>query len=106
MSGTVDSLSIKINASAKGANQQLDKLVEKMVLLRSTINGINVGNLNSLSTSIQNFSKAASGLSQVKTAAFTRMAKGIEKLSNIRKGELNRAAIAITNISKAHSCRI
>ncbi len=103
MSGTVDSLSIKINASAKGANQQLDKLVEKMVLLRSTINGINVGNLNSLSTSIQNFSKAASGLSQVKTADFTRMAKGIEKLSNIRKGELNRAAIAITNISKACS---
>lgn len=103
MSGTVDSLSIKINASAKGANQQLDKLVEKMVLLRSTINGINVGNLNSLSTSIQNFSKAALGLSQVKTADFTRMAKGIEKLSNIRKGELNRAAIAITNISKACS---
>lgn len=103
MSGMVDSLSIKINASAKGANQQLDKLVEKMVQLRSTINGINVGNLNSLSTSIQNFSKAASGLSQVKTTDFTRMAKGIEKLSNIRKGELNRAATAITNISKACS---
>ena len=103
MPGAVDSLNIRIDASARGANQQLDKLVEKMVLLRSTINGINVGNLNSLSASIQNFSKAASGLSQVKTADFTRMAKGIEKLSNIRKGELNRAAIAITNISKACS---
>ena len=103
MAGAVDSLNIKINASARGANQQLDKLVQKMVELRSTVNGINMGNLNSLSASIQNFSKAASGLSQVKTTDFTRMAKGIEKLMNIRKGELNGAANAITHISKALS---
>lgn len=103
MSATVDSLNIKIDASARGANQQLDKLVQKMIQLRSTVNGINVGNLNTMAASIQNFSKAASGLNQVKTSDFTRMAKGIEKLSNIRKGELNRAATAITNISKAFS---
>lgn len=103
MAGTVDNLNIKIDASARGANQQLDKLVQKMIQLRSTVNGINVGNLNNLSISIRNFSRAASGLSQVKTTDFTRMAKGIEKLSNIRKGELNKAAGAITNISKAFS---
>ena len=34
MSATVDSLNIKIDASARGANQQLDKLVQKMVQLR------------------------------------------------------------------------
>lgn len=103
MSAPVDSLSIKIDASARGANQQLDKLVQKMIQLRSTINGMNIGNLNNVSASIQNFAKAASGLNQVKTSDFTRMAKSIEKLSNIRKGELNRAASAITNISKAFS---
>lgn len=103
MAGTVDNLNIKIDASARGANQQLDKLVQKMIQLRSTVNGINVGNLNNLSISIRNFSRAASGLSQVKTTDFTRMAKGIEKLSNIREGELNKAAGAITNISKAFS---
>lgn len=103
MAGTVDNLNIKIDASARGANQQLDKLVQKMIQLRSTVNGINVGNLNNLSISIRNFSRAASGLSQVKTSDFTRMAKGIEKLSNIREGELNKAAGAITNISKAFS---
>lgn len=103
MSATVDSLSIKVDASARGANQQLDKLVQKMIQLRSTVNGINVGNLNTMAASIQNFSKAAAGLNQVKTSDFTRMAKSIEKLSNIRNGELNRAATAITNISKAFS---
>ena len=103
MAGTVDNLNIKIDASARGANQQLDKLVQKMIQLRSTVNGINVGNLNNLSISIRNFSRAASGLSQVKTTDFSRMAKGIEKLSNIREGELNKAAGAITNISKAVS---
>lgn len=103
MSAPVDSLSIKVDASARGANQQLDKLVQKMIQLRSSVNSIKVGNLNTMAASIQNFSKAASGLSQVKTSDFTRMAKSIEKLSNIRKGELNRAATAITNISKAFS---
>lgn len=103
MSATVDSLSIKVDASARSASKQLDILVEKMIKLRSTVDGISVGNLNNLSLSIQNFSKAAKGLGEVKTADFTRMAKGIEKLSNIRKGELNRAATAITNISKALS---
>lgn len=103
MAGTVDNLNIKIDASARGANQQLDKLVQKMIQLRSTVNGINVGNLNNLSISIRNFSRAASGLSQIKTTDFSRMAKGIEKLSNIREGELNKAAGAITNISKAFS---
>lgn len=103
MSGTVDSLNIKIDASAKGANRQLDTLVQKMIELRSTVNGINVGNLNNLATSMQNFSKAASGLNQVKTTDFTRMAKCIEKLSQINKNELNEAAKAIGNISKAFS---
>lgn len=103
MSATVDSLNIKIDASARGANQQLDKLVQKMVQLRSSVNGISVGNLDTLSNSIKNFSRAASGLNQVKASDFTRLAKNIEKLSNIRKSELNRAATAITNISKAFS---
>ena len=103
MSGTVDSLNIKIDASARGANRQLDTLVQKMIELRSTVNGINVGNLNNLATSMQNFSKAASGLNQVKTTDFTRMAKCIEKLSQINKNELNEAAKAIGNISKAFS---
>ena len=103
MSAPVDSLSIKIDASARGANKQLDTLVQKMMQLRSSVNVIKVGNLNTVAAGIQNFSKAAAGLNQVKTSDFTRMAKSIEKLSNIRKGELNRAATAITNISKAFS---
>lgn len=36
----VDSLNIKVEASARGANQQLDKLVQKMMELRRTLGGI------------------------------------------------------------------
>lgn len=103
MSAPVDSLSIKIDASARGANKQLDTLVQKMMQLRSSVNGIKVGNLNTVAAGIQNFSKAAAGLNQVKTSDFTRMAKAIEKISNINQGDLNRAAGAIRNISKAFS---
>lgn len=90
--GNVDSLSIKIDASARGANQQLEKLVEKMMRLRQVVNGINVGNLGKMAASIQNFSKAATGLGEVKTSDFTRMANNLEKLANIKASNLEQTA--------------
>lgn len=95
MSAPVDSLSIKVDTSARSANQQLDKLVQKMVQLRSTVNGINVGNLSKMATSIQDFSKAATGLNQVKTSDFTRMAKNIEKLTNVNSSNLDKSARSV-----------
>lgn len=93
--GNVDSLSIKVDTSARSANQQLDKLVQKMVQLRSTVNGINLGNLNKMAGSIQNFSKAVTGLRGVKTSDFTRMAKGIEKLANVNSSNLDKSAQSV-----------
>ncbi len=90
--GNIDSLSIKIDASARGANQQLDKLVDKMVQLRSAVNGINVGNLGKMAASIQNFSKAVTGLREVKASDFTRMANNLEKLANIKASNLEQTA--------------
>ena len=90
--GNIDSLSIKIDASARGANQQLEKLVEKMVQLRSAVNGINVGNLGKMAASIQNFSKAVTGLREVKSSDFTRMAGNLEKLANVKASNLEQTA--------------
>lgn len=95
MSAPVDSLNIKVDASARSANQQLDKLVQKMVQLRSTVNGINIGNLNKMAAGIQNFSKAVTGLNQVKTSDFTRMAKNIEKLTNVNSSNLDKSAQSV-----------
>lgn len=95
MSAPVDSLSIKVDASARSANQQLDNLVQKMVQLRSTINDINIENLNKMAASIQNFSKAITGLNQVKTSDFTRMAKNIEKLTNVNSSNLDKSAQSV-----------
>lgn len=95
MSVPVDSLNIKADVSARSANQQLDKLVQKMVQLRSTVNGINIGNLNKMAAGIQNFSKAVTGLNQVKTSDFTRMAKNIEKLTNVNSSNLDKSAQSV-----------
>lgn len=93
--GNVDSLNIKVDAAARDANQQLDELVQRMIQLRSTINGINVGNLNKITGSIQNFSKAATGLRRVKTSDFTRMAKSLEKITNINSANLDKSAQSV-----------
>lgn len=83
----VDSLNIKVEASARGANQQLDKLVQKMMELRRTLGGIQTNELNAFAKSLHNFSDAAKAMSGVKTSDFTRMAKGLDQLANVQKIE-------------------
>ena len=83
----VDSLNIKVEASARGANQQLDKLVQKMMELRRTLGGIQTNELNAFAKSLHNFSDAAKAMSGVKTSDFTRMAKGLDQLANVQKME-------------------
>lgn len=39
----IDSLNIKVDASARSANEQLDKLVKKMMELRRTLGGLCCG---------------------------------------------------------------
>ena len=83
----VDSLNIKVEASARGANQQLDKLVQKMMELRRTLGGIQTNELNAFAKSLHNFSDAAKAMSGVKTSDFIRMAKGLDQLANVQKME-------------------
>lgn len=83
----VDSLNIKVEASARGANQQLDKLVQKMMELRRTLGGIQTNELNAFAKSLHNFSDAAKAMSGVKTSDFTRMAKGLDQFANVQKME-------------------
>lgn len=83
----VDSLNIKVDASARSANQQLDKLVKKMVELRQTLGTINVDGLNAFTKSMNHFTNAAKALSGIKTSDFTKMAKNLDKLSDTQKLE-------------------
>ena len=83
----IDSLNIKVDASARSANEQLDKLVKKMMELRRTLGGLNANELNAFASGMSHFTKAAQALSGVKTSDFTKLAKGLDKLADARKLE-------------------
>ena len=55
----IDSLNIKVDASAQSANEQLDKLVKKMMELRRTLDGLNANELNTFESGRNHFTKAA-----------------------------------------------
>lgn len=83
----IDSLNIKVDASAQSANGQLDKLVKKMMELRRTLGGLNANELNTFASGMNHFTKAAQALSGVKTSDFAKLAKGLDKLADAKKLE-------------------
>ena len=74
MGAEVDSLDIKISASATRANNQIDKLINNISKLSASLGTLNTGNLTGLANGVQKLSTSMKGMSSVKGADFTRIA--------------------------------
>lgn len=101
MPDVVDTLQVKIEGSAESANKSVDKLVEKLGRLTTSISGLNKSNFTGFSVGVNNLSKAMQGLSSVKLPDYTRLAKGIDKLSTINSAQIDNAGNAIQQLGKA-----
>ena len=84
MSDVIDDLKVQIDASTQSADAKLDKFIVKMMKLQSTITGLEMSNvsniasgINQISASIQNFNN------RTKTADFSRVATGMNKLATV-----------------------
>lgn len=84
MSDVIDDLKVQIDASTQSADAKLDKFIAKMMKLQSTITGLEMSNvsniasgINQISASIQNFNN------RTKTADFSRVATGMNKLATV-----------------------
>lgn len=84
MSDVIDDLKVQIDASTQSADAKLDKFIAQMMKLQSTITGLEMSNvsniasgINQISASIQNFNNRA------KTADFSRVATGMNKLATV-----------------------
>lgn len=110
MSDVIDELKIQIDASAKNADAKLDKFIDKMLQLQSAITSVKMSNatniasgINQITSSVQNFNK------NTKTADFTRIATGLNKLSAVDSFAVSAVAKSIvefvssmTGIDKIH----
>lgn len=96
----IDSLQIQISADAASAAAGLEKLSASLGRIKSAISGIDTSGfqqlasgINQLSTSIQNFS------TRTKTADFTRIATGLNRLSNVNVQGVSDASRAISTLT-------
>lgn len=95
MGDVIDELKIQIDASAKNADAKLDKFIDRMFKLQSAITGLEMSNasrvasgINQISNAVQNFNTRS------KTADFTRIASGMNRIAGVD-------AVGVSNTARA-----
>lgn len=103
MSETVESLDIKINATAKSAKDEITNLVGKIDVLTSSLSKINGSNLSGLANGVSKLGNATKTLSGVKATDYNRIAKGFERFAKIDVGGLSRTASGLNTLANGLS---
>ena len=99
MSETIESLDIKINATAKSAKDEITNLVGKIDVLTSSLSKINGSNLSGLANGVSKLGNATKTLSGVKATDYNRIAKGFERFAKIDVGGLSRTASGLNTLA-------
>ena len=101
MGAEIDSLYINIDAQAVKANDAIDRLSVKLDRLSTSLERVDGSKLSGLANGVQRLGNAMQIMNNVKTADFTRLANNLQKLSAIDTASINKAASAVTQISKS-----
>ena len=97
---TIDSLQLKISADAQSAEKSIARLADSLLRLQSSLKGITGGQFQNLSSGITELSNSMQQFSgSVKTADFTRIATGLNKLSSVNVQGVSDASRAINTLT-------
>lgn len=99
----VDNLEIRIESEAKKALTNLDSLSDKLDKVSTSLSKVNSSGLNSFAGSVRNLSSAMASMNNVKVSDFNRLAKNIEKISNIDSSSINKASYSLQKMANAFS---
>ena len=100
MADNIDSLQIEISANAGKAEKSLDRLADSLLRLQGSLKGISGGQFQNLSSGIRQMSDAMTRFtSGVKTADFTRIATGLNKLAGVNVQGVSDASRAISTLT-------
>lgn len=98
----IDSLSIQIDSSARGASRAIDTVVSKLEKLDSAIEGFNTGGINNLADTFKNLSIAAESLKSLSGIQdFTAFTKGLKGVSNIDSAKLSNVSEALKKFNES-----
>ena len=99
--GEIDSLEIKVQATAQKANQSLDALIGKLDSLTTSLGRVNGNSLVGLSNGVHRLGTSMQTMNNIKTADFTRLASNLSKLGAVNTTALNGAASSMSHLTRA-----
>jgi hypothetical protein len=103
MPTTIDSLDIKISASAQNATRSLNTLIVKLDALSNRIDYIDVGKLSYLSMSMSRLATSAKELQSVDTKKIGEIATNLKKFQNIDSGKIVSVGNSINTLTSGLS---
>lgn len=95
----LDSLEVKITGTATKAINSVDKLINQLTRLSTSLATVNGSSLSNLANSVNQLSSAMQNMN-VKTTDFTRLAKNITKISSVDSAALANTAISLEAVTK------
>lgn len=98
----LDSLQIKVNASAADASKSLEKLAASMKSLRDNLN-VDTQKLQGIATSIRNLSDAASGFKGGKSTELTSLSRALKSFNGIDTNFIYGITAALKNLTNGLS---
>lgn len=99
MATEIDSLQIKIGAEAQKANNEIDKLINKLGVLSKSLGGVDTKGLQKLASGVNILSGAMQNFQGVKLSDFTRIAKGIQKFEAVDGTKLSQLSSTLTPLA-------
>ena len=101
MAQSIDELQIEINAQAGKANDAIDRLINRIDKLTTSIGHLDGSNLVSLANGVQRLGTAMQTMNNVKTADFSRLARNLQNLNNIDVSKLSNLSANVRHIATA-----
>lgn len=95
----IDSLQIKIGAEAQKANNEIDKLINKLGVLSKSLGGVDTKGMQKLASGVNILSGAMQSFQGVKLSDFTRIAKGIQKFEAVDGTKLSQLSSTLTPLA-------
>lgn len=99
MATEIDSLQIKIGAEAQKANNEIDKLINKLGVLSKSLGGVDTKGLQKLASGVNILGGAMQSFQGVKLSDFTRIAKGIQKFEAVDGTKLSQLSSTLTPLA-------
>jgi len=98
---TIDELTIEVQTKAKDIDNRLDNVTKQLENLATAVGKVNTGSLKDIGVGISALSAGMQGFKSIKMPDFTRLYKGLGKVSDVDSAKIKNVADAINPLANS-----